>query len=112
HPSMVVLSYDSYSLFHLKENSVVCASVECNQHAKEELYCASEARILIVDDDESVCRMIQEAVGQHGFTVEVVSQPEEVEARLKSQAYHVIILDYCLPTLGTEQVLGWLHDHQ
>ena len=96
---------------------MVCATaetnhVEVNHHAKEDLYCASEARILIIDDDESVCRMIQEAVGHHGFTVEVVTRPEEVEARLKAQAYHVIILDYVLPNLSTDQVLGWLRDHQ
>ena len=91
---------------------MVSASVEPNHHTKEELYCASEARILVVDDDESVCRMIQEAVAHHGFTVDVVSRPEQVEGRLKSQPYHVIVLDYVLPGLSTEEVLGWLRDYQ
>jgi DNA-binding NtrC family response regulator len=91
---------------------VVIANVECNGHAKEDLYCASEARILIIDDDVSVCNVIQEAVGNHGFTVDVVSRPEEVEGRLKSQSYHVIILDYVLPSLRTDDVLGWVRDYQ
>jgi DNA-binding NtrC family response regulator len=91
---------------------VVSASVETNHHTREDLYCASEARILIVDDDEAVTKMIQEAVAHHGFTVDVVSRPEDVEGRLKSQPYHVIILDYVLPSLSTDDVLGWLRDYQ
>src|SRR5205085_1652318 len=36
----------------------------------------------------------------------------QVEGRLKSQPYHVIVLDYVLPGLSTEEVLGWLRDYQ
>ena len=32
-----------------------------------ELYCPSEVRILILDDDESICRMIQAALGFKRF---------------------------------------------
>ncbi len=83
-----------------------------NRQPKEDLYCAGDARILIVDDDAAVCRVIQAALARHEFTVDVVSRPEDVEAYLKGQPYHVIILDYVLPSLSTEQVLGWVRDHQ
>jgi CheY-like chemotaxis protein len=79
---------------------------------QDDLYCASEARILILDDDQTVCRVIQSALSQHGFTVETVSDPTQVETQLRSRPYHVIILDYVLPGLESNQVLAWLREHQ
>jgi CheY-like chemotaxis protein len=79
---------------------------------QEDLYCASEARILILDDDQTVCRVIQSALTQQGFTVDTVSDPTQVEAQLRSRPYHVIILDYVLPGLESNQVLAWLREHQ
>ena len=37
------------------------------------LYRSSEVRILVLDDDDSVCRVIQAALGPNDFKVEVVS---------------------------------------
>jgi DNA-binding response OmpR family regulator len=79
---------------------------------REDLYCSGEARILILDDDEVVCRVIQAALAHHDFTVDVVMNPTQVQAQLQMQPYHVIILDYVLPTLDTEQVLNWVREYQ
>ena len=76
------------------------------------LYCASEVRILILDDDQSVCRVMEEALAPHEFKVEAVSDPSRVEPALRAQKYHVIILDYVLPGLETSQVLEWIKEHQ
>jgi CheY-like chemotaxis protein/DNA-binding XRE family transcriptional regulator len=76
------------------------------------LYCAGEVRILIIDDDPGVCRVIQAALGENDFLVEAVSDPTQVEARLQERTYHVIILDYVIPGLQSEQVLEWLRAHQ
>ena len=76
------------------------------------LYCASEVRILILDDDQSVCRVMEEALAPHEFKVEAVSDPARVEPALRAQKYHVIILDYVLPGLETSQVLEWIKEHQ
>jgi DNA-binding NtrC family response regulator len=35
-----------------------------------------------------------------------------VEAALRSQPYHLIVLDYNLPPLAPEQVLEWVRQHQ
>jgi CheY-like chemotaxis protein len=76
------------------------------------LYRSSEVHILVLDDDPSVCRVIQAALAPSDFKVDVVSDPGRMEAALRAQSYHLIILDYVLPGLETEQVLGWIREHQ
>jgi DNA-binding response OmpR family regulator len=76
------------------------------------LYRAGEVRILIVDDDAAICRVIQAALAHEGFTLDGVSDPAQVEARLQAGEYHVIILDYVIPGLQPEQVLEWLRRYQ
>ena len=78
------------------------------------LYCSGEVRILVLDDDDQVGRMIKEALEAKGFRVDVVSDTRQVGARLQDNphVYHLIILDYVLPGLDSEQVLDWLKEHQ
>jgi DNA-binding response OmpR family regulator len=76
------------------------------------LYRSGEVRILVVDDDPAICRVIQAAVDHDGFHVDAVSDPAQVEGQLRAHNYHVIILDYVIPGLQSEQVLDWLHEHQ
>jgi CheY-like chemotaxis protein/DNA-binding XRE family transcriptional regulator len=76
------------------------------------LYCASEVRILVLDDDQSICRMIQAALASGAFSVDTVSDPSSVQQVLQARLYHVIILDYVLPGLETEQVLEWIRESQ
>jgi DNA-binding response OmpR family regulator len=88
------------------------ASLRNERQSQGDLFCAREARILVVDDDESVCKVIQAALTHHDFIVDVVARPDQLEAQLQARPYHVIILDYVLPNLEIEKVLGWLRDHQ
>jgi CheY-like chemotaxis protein len=76
------------------------------------LYCAGEVRILVVDDDPSVCRVIQAALTRQDFIIDAVSDPARIEAQLEKAVYHVIILDYVIPGLESERVLEWLRAHQ
>jgi DNA-binding response OmpR family regulator len=76
------------------------------------LHCASEVRILIVDDDAAICRLIQAALAHNDFHVDAVSDPTRVEAQLRGQSYHVVILDYVIPGLESEQVLNWVRECQ
>ena len=87
---------------------------ESHKHPQETggLYCASEVRILVLDDDQSVCRVMQAALTPSDYKVDVVFDPAEMEAVLRRQAYHVIILDYVIPGLETSQVLEWIREHQ
>jgi len=78
----------------------------------EGLYAAGDIQILVLDDDELICRMIQEALTARGFRVDALSDPRLVEPQLGRKAYHLIILDYVLPGLETEQVLDWIRESQ
>jgi CheY-like chemotaxis protein len=76
------------------------------------LYCASEVHILVLDDDQAVCRMMQAALAPSDFKVETVSDPAGIEAALQSRPYHIIILDYVIPGVESEQLLEWVRAYQ
>jgi CheY-like chemotaxis protein len=76
------------------------------------LYRSSEVRILVLDDDSSVCRVIKAALAPNDFNVEVISEPGQMESALRQQPYHLIILDYVIPGLESEQVLTWVREFQ
>jgi CheY-like chemotaxis protein len=79
---------------------------------EDNLYCSGEVHILVVDDDPSVGRVIQTALTRRDFSIEVVSDPVLIESQLQEKPYHVIILDYVIPGLESERVLGWVRAHQ
>ncbi len=76
------------------------------------LHCSGEVRVLILDDDAAICRLIQAALSHHDFHVDAVSDPTKMEAQLHEQTYHVVILDYVLPGLESDQVLTWVRETQ
>jgi len=79
---------------------------------KDNLCFAGEVRILIIDDDELVCRTIRAALARDEFKVDEVSDAAQVEAHLRGDQYNIIILDYCIPGLQTEQILEWIRENQ
>jgi CheY-like chemotaxis protein len=81
--------------------------------ASRELQSSGDIHILILDDDPHTCAVIQAALSNRDFAIEVVSDPMLVESALTSSTnYHLIVLDYVLPGLDTEQVFGWIRDRQ
>jgi DNA-binding response OmpR family regulator len=76
------------------------------------LQSAGEVRILIMDDDLAVCDVLKRTLGRSDFTVDVVSEAAKVESQLQAKQYHLIILDYVIPGLSSEEVLGWVLKHQ
>src|SRR5439155_14894051 len=77
----------------------------------DDLRCAKEVRILVIDDDEATCKVIEAALAGHGFVIHTISDPALLPEALK-EPYQLIILDYVLPGQEPEQVLGYLRDHQ
>jgi len=77
-----------------------------------ELQSSGDIRILIIDDDNATCSVIQAALANRDFQTDVVSDPLLVESALRNGTYHLIILDYVLPGLEAEQVFGWIKDAQ
>jgi DNA-binding NtrC family response regulator len=69
-------------------------------------------RVLVLDDDQTVCRIMQAALAPNDLKVDTVSEPADMEAALRAKPYHVILLDYVIPGLEPGQVLEWVRLHQ
>ncbi len=76
------------------------------------LYRAGEVRVLILDDDPSVCNLMHAALAPNGFKIDIVSDPAEMELVLRGAPYHVVILDYVIPGLESGRMLDWLREYQ
>ncbi len=76
------------------------------------LYCSGEVRILVMDDDDSICRLIQGTLTPQGFVIDTISDPHGMETQLKTRSYHVVLLDYVIPGLASEQILEWIREYQ
>jgi len=50
-------------------------------------------KLLVVDDEESICFSMSEYFSQHGFKVDTAREMEEAEGLLKNTEYKVIIQD-------------------
>jgi CheY-like chemotaxis protein len=75
-------------------------------------YSAGEVRLLVIDDDPAIGRLIQAAFEGRDFRIDVVSDPAAVHAQLAQHPYHVIVLDYVLPGLESAQVMQMVRDLQ
>jgi DNA-binding response OmpR family regulator len=73
---------------------------------------AGEVHLLVIDDDPAIGRLVQAAFTSHDFQIDVVSDPAQVEARLRERQYQVIILDYVLPGLDTALIMQLIREQQ
>ena len=55
------------------------------------------ARILLVEDDERLAALVADALARAGWVVSVCHRGDEGEARMRSEAYDVVLLDGHLP---------------
>jgi len=90
----------------------VHTGVQPGDNDEDQLFCSGDVNILILDDDPAVGRVIQAALARKEFTVDVVSDPVLMESQLAEKPYHIIILDYVIPGLQSEHLLGWIREHQ
>ena len=71
-------------------------------------------RLLIVDDEESICFSMSEYFSLHGFKVDTATEVEEVEKLLEVQDYKVIIQDLRLGTTHNSdglEMIRMVRDH-
>jgi CheY-like chemotaxis protein len=69
------------------------------------MYSAGDVRILVIDDDPLVGRLVNATLSGNEFHIDVINDPQEVFPTLHAASYHVIILDYVLPGLDSMEVL-------
>lgn len=62
-------------------------------------------RVLIVDDDVQLCRLLAERLGTEGFTIETVHDGTRGLERALSMEHALVVLDLMLPGMGGLDVL-------
>jgi len=67
-------------------------------HGRERIEEVVQRRLLVVDDEESICFSMKEYFTHHGFAVEIASEVEEAERMIRRGSYEVIIQDLRLGT--------------
>src|SRR5262245_12408864 len=97
---------------HTSFSKPVVRSTPAAQMGLSEFKTSGEIRLLILDDDPQTCHLIQTLLSNHGFVIDTLSDPSQVEGWLKGQQYHLIIMDYVLPGLEADQVFQWVRDFQ
>lgn len=76
------------------------------------LQCSGDVKILVLDDDPHVGRLIQASLANHNFQIDVQSDTTRMEEHLAAQQYHLILLDYVLPGLDSTRVMEWIRLYQ
>ena len=67
------------------------------------------ARLLIVDDEKSICQMLEIAFRKDGHGVETVSSGAAAKKKIESQAYDLIISDIRMPDVTGIELLEHSH---
>ena len=65
----------------------------------------TNAKILVVDDEEPLRELLRKELARAGHTVEVASRGEEGLARYREEIYNVVLLDIRMPGMDGVQVL-------
>lgn len=67
-------------------------------------------RILLVDDEPHVIRVIKLALDRKGYQVDVARNGEQALEKLHAQTYDVLITDYQMPRMDGQRLCQALHD--
>lgn len=68
-------------------------------------------RVLVVEDERKLARLMTTALGQERHTVDVAYDGEEAINRAQAGIYDVIVLDVMLPERSGIEVCRWLRAH-
>lgn len=69
-------------------------------------------RVLYIDDDPGLARLVQKALERRGYAVELAPTGEEGLARIAQGGIDVVVLDHYLPTGTGLDVLAQLAEHE
>ena len=63
------------------------------------------ARLLIIDDEEPLCRILENAFREKGHIVETATSGQTAKAKIDSQVYDLIISDIRMPDVSGIELL-------
>src|SRR5579864_6781211 len=65
------------------------------------------AHLLIVDDERSICELLEITFRKEGHRVEVASNGEGAKRRLASQIFYIVLSDICMPDMDGVELLQY-----
>src|ERR1700740_3043989 len=65
------------------------------------------AHLLIVDDERSICELLEISFRKEGHKVEVASNGQAAKRRLASQVFDIVISDICMPDMDGVELLQY-----
>jgi diguanylate cyclase (GGDEF)-like protein/PAS domain S-box-containing protein len=78
-----------------------------NQSATEPLG-AQPARILCMDDDPGLARLLKRHLGRHGYQVDLAGNGAEGLSLIEGNSYQAVLVDYSMPVLSGIEVVRHL----
>ncbi len=72
---------------------------------------AKNAKILVCDDDETLCYLLKEQLIEEGFTVDTVYDGSLAIESIKSKNYDLLLLDLTMKIVNGEEVLKFVSEY-
>ncbi|HEY6547184.1 MAG TPA: response regulator, partial [Vicinamibacteria bacterium] len=71
----------------------------------------SGAKILVVDDDPDIVRMLSRSLGRYGLLIDATSSAEDALARAATTAYDAALVDLVMPGRDGADLAAELRKH-
>jgi DNA-binding response OmpR family regulator len=79
--------------------------------AKESVPVGQRTRVLLIDDDRKLCRLVRDYLEPLGYVIEAVHSGPEGAERATQEPWHAVILDLMLPGMDGFEVLKAIRRH-
>lgn len=76
-----------------------------SRHSRAPVRSGLDIRILVVDDDEDVCDYLVMVLEKEGYQATAITDPRDTVAAMRSDDYHLVILDLMMPGMEGTDVL-------
>jgi signal transduction histidine kinase/CheY-like chemotaxis protein len=73
---------------------------------------SKDLRILVVDDDEDICDILDKSLSRSGHTVKTVDNGEEALGLIKSEKYDLVLTDMAMPDVSGHKIIKSLNEKE
>lgn len=68
--------------------------------------------LLVIDDDVNVAKIIQSSIADQELLVDLATDVNQIDAKLKDQEYDIILMDYVVPGIEAPALLAKIREKQ
>lgn len=86
-------------------------AVNCVRPTSQNRQPMSECKVLVVDDDEPIRRLIGTVLRRAGFEIDEARHGGEAVSLMQENEYDVILMDLMMPVLSGFEVIEWLGEY-